>query len=268
MATTNIQELLTRGLFTQPSQEPAVDPRARLSGMDLLASEGLKAGEASARLFSEGGNVLRKELIGLTPEEQLAEELQQLNLETPEGLTRLAEIQRMTGDLEGSLQTLGAIQGMAQQQVLLAEEQALREGLLKIARSRGDETAITFIESGGDLKTISDRLLKEKTEQSRTYSLSKGDTAEYDLYFEDYDEDFLKSVGYDTPLFGKIDKTDKKKLYAKAEQIFTNNPRLGREGALDEALRLKAGGGIIDNSTTTGATPRGKQKDPYSSVTE
>ena len=259
MATTNIQELLTEGLFTQPAQQPTVDPRARLTGMELLTSEALKAGDDSARLFSEGGNLLRRELIGLTPEEQLGEELKQLNLETPEGLTRLAEIQRMTGDLEGSLQTLGALQGMAQQE-------NLREGLLKIARSRGDETAITFIESGGDLKTISDRLLKEKTVQNKTYSLTTGDTAEYDLYFEDIDEDYLKTIGYDTPVFGKIDKTDKKKLYTKAEQIFTNNPALGREGALAEALRLKAGGGSMNNSTATRATPRGQQKDPYSSV--
>ena len=114
MATTNIQELLTQGLFTQPAQQPTVDPRARLTGMELLTSEALKAGDEAAGAFGSAFDTLRKEYIGLTPEEQLGEELQQLNLETPEGLTRLAEIQRMTGDLEGSLQTLGTLQGMAQ----------------------------------------------------------------------------------------------------------------------------------------------------------
>ena len=254
----DIGDLLTQGLFTR--QEPdLIDPRAKLSSTAFLRNEALRSQEGMSQSFKEARRGMGLLTAQENEEEQLGRELQQLNLETPEGLTRLAEIQRMTGDLEGSLQTLGALQGITQQE-------NLREGLLKIARSRGDETAITFIESGGDLKTISDRLLKEKTVQNKTYSLTTGDTAEYDLYFEDIDEDYLKTIGYDTPIFGKIDKTDKKKLYTKAEQIFTNNPALGREGALAEALRLKAGGGIINNSTATGATPRGQQKDPYSSV--
>ena len=77
MATTNIQELLTQGLFTAPAQQPTVDPRARLTGMELLTSEGLKAGDESARLFSEGANILRRELIGLTPEEKTQQNLMQ-----------------------------------------------------------------------------------------------------------------------------------------------------------------------------------------------
>ena len=77
MATTNIQELLTQGLFTQPAQQPTVDPRARLTGMELLTSEALKAGDEAAGLFTEGGNLLRRELIGLTPEEEAQENLMQ-----------------------------------------------------------------------------------------------------------------------------------------------------------------------------------------------
>ena len=77
MATTNIQELLTQGLFTQPAQQPTVDPRARLTGMELLTSEALKAGDEAAGLFTEGGNLLRRELIGLTPEEETQENLMQ-----------------------------------------------------------------------------------------------------------------------------------------------------------------------------------------------
>lgn len=93
MATTNIQELLTQGLFTQPAQQPTVDPRARLTGMELLTSEALKAGDEAAGLFTEGGNLLRRELIGLTPEEETQENLMQdvsnfgnLTLEEQEGV--------------------------------------------------------------------------------------------------------------------------------------------------------------------------------------
>ena len=179
MATTNIQELLTQGLFTEPAQQPTVDPRARLTGMELLTSEALKAGDEAAGLFTEGGNLLRRELIGLTPEEQLGEELQQLNLETPEGLTRLAEIQRMTGDLEGSLQTLGTLQGMAQ-------EQTLREGLIKIARQQDNEMLVDYINAGGDLSKVEEYLFKQQAGAKTSAPPSKADMKLYGDLLERY----------------------------------------------------------------------------------
>ena len=166
MATTNIQELLTQGLFTQPAQQPTVDPRARLTGMELLTSEALKAGDDSARLFSEGGNLLRRELIGLTPEEQLGEELQQLNLETPEGLTRLAEIQRMTGDLEGSLQTLGTLR---QAEAQTEQRDAMKKYVVDTYGSQyGDLVDTGVIKDLGDLKTFIDKKPKKGIDPTMT----------------------------------------------------------------------------------------------------
>lgn len=160
MATTNIQELLTQGLFTAPAQQPTVDPRTRLTGMQLLANAGLQAGDESARLFSEGASGLRRELIGLTPEEQLAEELQQLNLETPEGLTRLAEIQRMTGDLEGSLQTLGTLR---QAEVQTEQRDAIKKYVVDTYGSQyGDLVDTGVIKDLGDLKTFIDNKKPKK----------------------------------------------------------------------------------------------------------
>jgi hypothetical protein len=159
MATTNIQELLTQGLFTEPAQQPTVDPRARLTGMELLTSEALKAGDEAAGLFTEGGNLLRRELIGLTPEEQLGEELQQLNLETPEGLTRLAEIQRMTGDLEGSLQTLGTLR---QAEAQGEQRSAMKKYVVDTYGSQyGDLVDTGVIKDLGDLKTFIDKKPKK-----------------------------------------------------------------------------------------------------------
>ena len=166
MATTNIQELLTQGLFTQPAQQPTVDPRARLTGMELLTSEALKAGDEAAGLFTEGGNILRRELIGLTPEEQLGEELQQLNLETPEGLTRYAEIQRMTGDLEGSLQTLGALR---QAEAQGEQRSAMKKYVVDTYGSQyGDLVDTGVIKDLGDLKTFIDKKPKKGIDPTMT----------------------------------------------------------------------------------------------------
>jgi hypothetical protein len=38
-------------------------------------------------------------------------------------------------------------------------------------------------------------------------------------------------------LFGKIRKDDKLRIYYNAEDLYTNRPELGREGALLEAIR-------------------------------
>ena len=166
MATTNIQELLTQGLFTQPAQQPTVDPRARLTGMELLTSEALKAGDEAAGLFTEGGHLLRRELIGLTPEEQLGEELQQLDLETPEGLTRYAEIQRMTGDLEGSLQTLGALR---QAEAQGEQRSAMKKYVVDTYGSQyGDLVDTGVIKDLGDLKTFIDKKPKKGRDPSKS----------------------------------------------------------------------------------------------------
>ena len=166
MATTNIQELLTQGLFTPPAQQPTVDPRARLTGMELLTSEALKAGDEAAGLFTEGGNLLRRELIGLTPEEQLGEELQQLNLETPEGLTRYAEIQRMTGDLEGSLQTLGALR---QAEAQGEQRSAMKKYVVDTYGSQyGDLVDTGVIKDLGDLKTFIDKKPKKGRDPTKS----------------------------------------------------------------------------------------------------
>ena len=235
MATTNIQELLTQGLFTQPAQQPTVDPRARLTGMELLTSEALKAGDEAAGAFGSAFDTLRKEYIGLTPEEQLGEELQQLNLETPEGLTRLAEIQRMTGDLEGSLQTLGTLQGMAQQE-------NLKEGLLKIARQQDNEMLEEFILAGGDLDKVQEHLFKEQRGAKTSAPPTKADMKLYGDLLEQYTDEDLEKLGLDTDfkLFGfggGLDDTDKRIIINNAKEIFTNKPELGKKGALDIALR-------------------------------
>lgn len=166
----DIKELLTQGLFTQPKEQPAVNRGRPLVGLELLASEGMRASEGAASIFTDVGTGLRRRLSDtlqergydinlLTQEEKLGRELQQLNLETPEGLTRLAEIQRMTGDLEGSLQTLGTLR---QAEAQGEQRSAMKKYVVDTYGSQyGDLVDTGVIKDLGDLKTFIDKKPKK-----------------------------------------------------------------------------------------------------------
>ena len=245
-----------------------IDPRTQMSGRDMLVQSALAGQQRMAgglRGLMGGGPTIQKQIAtaAINKEQEQKQAMADLDLSNPEDLMKLAKVQQASGDLKGAVSTLKTAQNLQQQA-------GLKEGLLKIARSQENQEMIDFIEAGGSLQTASTKLLGDKTVKPKTYSLGSSDIKEYELYFEDIDEDFLKTIGYDTPFIGKLDNTDKMKLFTRAEQLFANNLSLGREGALKQALALKARGGSMDGvpTTTSGATPRGQQKDPYSSVTE
>ncbi|MDC0347298.1 hypothetical protein OAN47_02645 [Planctomycetota bacterium] len=263
MAKTDIMGLLT-GVSSQ-----GLDPMTALTPAQQRMEFGARRAKGltgAVRGMLGGAPSIQEQLATGVLKKQLAEQqaMTDLDLRNPEDLIKLAKVQQASGDLKGAVSTLKTAQNLQQQA-------GLKEGLLKIARSQENREMIDFIEAGGSLQTASTKLLGDKTVKPKTYSLGSSDIKEYDLYFEDIDEDFLKTIGYDTPFIGKLDKTDKMKLFTKAEQLFANNLSLGREGALKQALALKASGGSMDGvptTTTSGATPRGQQKDPYSSVKE
>jgi hypothetical protein len=173
----DIKELLTQGLFTQPKEQPAVNRGRPLVGLELLASEGMRASEGAASVFTDVGSGLRRRLSDtlqergydinlLTQEEKLGRELQQLNLETPEGLTRLAEIQRMTGDLEGSLQTLGTLR---QAEAQGEQRSAMKKYVVDTYGSQyGDLVDTGVIKDLGDLKTFIDKKPKKGGDPSKS----------------------------------------------------------------------------------------------------
>ena len=171
MATTNIQQLLTQGLFTEPAQQPTVDPRARLTGMELLTSEALKAGDEAAGLFTEGGNLLRRELIGLTPEEEAQENLMQdvsnfnnLTLDEQEGVVL-------------GLQALGetAVAGQLASRLkdnIAAEQQTQKLELNREIVERlypNKEWAADFAAKGVPLSTIKELTLDTNADRDATY---------------------------------------------------------------------------------------------------
>lgn len=246
----SIRRLLTQGLLPLGEEDSLLQTGGQAGrtpiGLELLAQQGMAASEGASKLFASAGGDIRRGLSDalqsrgydvnlLTQEEQLGRELQQLNLETPEGLTRLAEIQRMTGDLEGSLQTLGTLQGMAQQE-------NLREGLLKIARQQDNEMLEEFILAGGDLNKVQEHLFKEQRGAKTSAPPTKGDMKLYGDLLEQYTDEDLEDLGLDTGfklfgLGGGLGDTDKRIIINNAKEIFTNKPELGKKGALDIALR-------------------------------
>jgi hypothetical protein len=154
----DIGDLLTQGLFTR--QEPdLIDPRAKLSSTAFLRNEALRSQEGMSQSFKEARRGMGLLTAQENEEEQLGRELQQLNLETPEGLTRYAEIQRITGDLEGSLQTLGALR---QAEAQTEQRSAMKKYVVDTYGSQyGDLVDTGVIKDLGDLKTFIDKKPKK-----------------------------------------------------------------------------------------------------------
>ena len=170
MAKTDIMGLLT-GVSSQ-----GIDPMAQLSP----AQQRMEFGARRARGLSGavrgllGGEAPIREQIALRMVEKKRQEQQalaNLDLSNPEDLIKLAQMQQASGDISSAVSTLQTAQTIAQQQ-------SLKEGLLRIARAQGNSEMIEFIESGGDLKTASSKLLADKTVPAKTYQLTEPEEEE------------------------------------------------------------------------------------------
>lgn len=178
-----------------------------------------------------------------SPEARQAKALASIDLNSPEGLQRLAQAQRATGDLKGSVETLNKAR-------TLAQTQARKEAAIKVARAQGNSEIEDFLLNGGNVSKAEEVLFRsDRGSAYRTSSLSKADQKQYETYLDDIDEDQLEGAGIDTPIFGKIDKADKLKIFYNAEDMYTNNPEMGRQTALLEAIRQY---GIAQNPVTEG----------------
>lgn len=177
------------------------------------------------------------------PEARQARALEAIDLKSPEGLQRLAQAQKATGDLKGSLETLNKAR-------TLAQTQARTEAAIKVARAQGNSEIEDFLLNGGNVSKAEEVLFRsDRGSAYRTSSLSKADQKQYETYLDDIDEDQLEGAGIDTPIWGKIDKADKLKIFYNAEDMYTNKPEMGRQAALLEAIRQY---GIAQNPVTEG----------------
>lgn len=180
---------------------------------------------------TELANLGRKMRGVESPEARQAKALASIDLNSAEGLQRLAQAQRATGDLTGSVATLQKAQAIAQ-------KEAEREAVLKLARQQGNTVIEDFVLNGGSVTKAQEVLLRSDRGTSvKTSSLTKGEVKQYDLYLDSISDKQLEKAGIDTPWWGKIRKDDKLRIYYNAEDLYTNRPELGREGALLEAIR-------------------------------
>lgn len=180
---------------------------------------------------TELANLGRKMRGVESPEARQAKALASIDLNSAEGLQRLAQAQRATGDLTGSVATLQKAQAIAQ-------KEAEREAVLKLARQQGNTVVEDFVLNGGSVTKAQEVLLRsDRGTAVKTSSLSKAEVKQYDLYLDSISDDQLEKAGIDTPWWGKIRKDDKLRIYYNAEDLYTNRPELGREGALLEAIR-------------------------------
>lgn len=196
-------------------------------------------------------------------EQRLADSIKNFDSATPEAQKDLIGRLQASGQSSVAAQLVGQLKEKQTQE----QQETFKKGLLQIARAQDNQNIVDFIEAGGSLSVAGNKLLSDKTEKVPSYQLTDKDVEEYELYFKDIDEDYLETIGYDTPVWGKIDKTDKMKLFTKAEQLFSLDRSLGREGAFKQALALRASGNKVDDSSISEPTsgPQ-KRKDRFSSI--
>jgi len=201
--------------------------------------------------------------VGLSPREEMQKGVRNFNKLDTQGKRDLIGRLQASGESSVAAQLVGQLKEKQTQE----QQETLKKGLLQIARAQDNQNIVDFIEAGGSLSVAGKKLLSDKTEKVPSYQLTDKDVEEYELYFKDIDEDYLETIGYDTPVWGKIDKTDKMKLFTKAEQLFSLDRSLGREGAFKQALALKASGNKVDDSPISEPTsgPQ-KRKDRFSFI--
>lgn len=173
-----------------------------------------------------------------TTSEKLQMAMASLDLSKPEDLRKLAGIQQATGDLAGAAKTAAALQQLGQ-------EKDTRDSLIRIARSQGNDEMVDFLLSGGSLATGGSVLLGRQP-VAKSSTVTKQDREDYDLYWKGFSEKEQMTSGgrVEGKWWGtNIDQDAKDKLYIIAERIYDNNPAIGREAALRQAMGLAPVGG-------------------------
>jgi hypothetical protein len=231
-----------------------IDPRVGLTGRQMLVQSALAGQERMAGgLRGMMGNMgIQEQIISAAGSKQrdLQDRLEQLDLTTTEGLQGLAKIQQEQGDVTGAVKTLSAISE-------LKEQEGLRKTLIDIANSQGRNDVVEFLINGGDLTKASEVVFRAGT-LPKAASLTDNEELLYQDFLEGYSKKDLQTLGVKTGVLGGLSDAQERSIFNKAEEIYTNNPELGREASLREAIRI-AGGGTTSGSTQ--ATPTGS--DPY-----
>ena len=162
-----------------------------------------------------------------------------LDLNTPEGLMKLAEIQKAQGKLSEAAQTVAKAQKLKN----IANR---KESLLKVARAQGNELIEEYLLQAGDTDAALNKVQEVLFRRDPTFKTSsaptKADINLYEKLLEQYTDKELKDLNIPTEFSfltfgGGVDEADKLIIINNAKEIATNFPKLGKKAALAEALR-------------------------------
>ncbi len=162
-----------------------------------------------------------------------------LDLNTPEGLMKLAEIQKAQGKLAEAAQTVAKAQKLKN----IANR---KESLLKVARAQGNELIEEYLLQAGDTDAALNKVQEVLFRRDPTFKTSsaptKADINLYEKLLEQYTDKELKDLNIPTEFSfltfgGGVDEADKLIIINSAKEIATNFPKLGKKAALAEALR-------------------------------
>jgi hypothetical protein len=216
-----------------------IDPRAQASSRPALMQSALKnqqrMGGALRNMTGGSAPVSEQLALGIAKKER---EMSNLDLTNPQDLEKLAKLQQASGDLTGAATTIGKAQQLKQ-------IQARKASLLKVARAQGNELVEEYIITAGDtdaaLNKIQEVLFRRDPSPKSSSAPTKGDIALYTKLLEQYTDKELEGLGLETSFsfFGQggVDDADKLIIINSAKEIATNFPKLGKKGALAEALR-------------------------------
>lgn len=206
-----------------------IDPMATLSPSQQRMAMGARAARGMKGNFQgmlRGGQP--------STQQQITNAVAQLDMSNPADLNKVAKLQQISGDLGGAADTISKAQKITQ-------DNQLRESLLRIAKSQGNQDLVDFIQGGGDLKTASSIAFRASP-APKSSSLTEAEREEYNLYFDDYTDAELLAAGARTKgaIYGtNVDEKGMEKLRLKAEYIYT----AGRAATREEALRMAIMGG-------------------------
>jgi len=165
----------------------------------------------------------------------------------------------------------GQISGAADiqaSQAKVQQEKDTREALIKRARDMGRLDVVSHLETNGDIAKAETALLKTKVQ--KVSNLTDNERVEYDSHWKRIDDKKLAQVGVKEAgvIFGfNINADEKFRIELEAENLYTNNPSLGREGALNVVIAQRLGltpKPIIINNEEGEDVPSGT--DNYSTV--
>lgn len=236
-------------------------PREGISPLSQLTPQQMRA-----QAVQGGIEAMGRGMRGLmTGERRTPQQVQQANLRklmsnidlnSPEGLMKLAEIQKAQGDLSGAAQTVAKAQKLTN----IANR---KESLLKVAREQGNELIEEYILSAGDtdaaLNKIQEVLFRRDPTFKSTAAPTKSDITLYEKLLEQYTDKELKALGIPTGFSfltfgGGVDEADKLIIINNAKEIATNFPKLGKKAALAEALRQYGISKSAENMPTDAVT--------------